>query len=123
MGECAKGSTNQICPETTVHGDIRLSPFYEVEDVVSFLDGAVKDFNNEMQEVSGRGPWSKFTLPESVVVGDNEVRRGKVELIWNGGMDTFKLYAGCAVSLTSDGHKALVQATREVHASVAPFSV
>ncbi|CAE8611760.1 unnamed protein product [Polarella glacialis] len=28
------GSFNQICPETTVHGDIRLSPFYEVETVV-----------------------------------------------------------------------------------------
>lgn len=36
--ECAKGSLNQICPETTVSGDIRLSPFYEVEDVKDAIE-------------------------------------------------------------------------------------
>jgi len=38
-------------------------------------------------------------------------------------METFKVYAGIAVRLDSEGHKALVQACRETYASVKPFSV
>lgn len=121
--ECAKGSLNQICPETTVSGDIRLSPFYEVEDVVKQMEEYVRDLNDEMGSIPSRGSWSSFVLPESVAVQPNELRRGKVELKWHGGMDTFKLYAGIAVSLDSEGHKALVQACRETYASVKPFSV
>mmetsp|Transcript_94041 Transcript_94041/g.261785 ORF Transcript_94041/g.261785 Transcript_94041/m.261785 type:complete len:534 (+) Transcript_94041:61-1662(+) len=121
--DCAKGSLNQICPETTVSGDIRLSPFYEVEDVVERIEAYVKDLNDEMGSLSTRGSWSPFVLPDSVALQPSELRRGKVELKWNGGMDTFKLYAGIAVSLTSEGHRALVQACRETYASVKPFSV
>jgi acetylornithine deacetylase len=121
--ECAKGSTNQICPETTAHGDIRLSPFYEVEDVVEAVETYVREFNEDLEHIHGRGPWSKFVLDENVKVNDNELRRGIIELKWPGGMDTFKLYAGVAVKLDSDGHKALVQACRESYASVVPFSV
>jgi len=121
--ECAKGSFNQICPETTVHGDIRLSPFYEVEDVVEAVEQYVKDLNNDMHEFTGRGPWSEFVLPESVAVNAGERSRAEVELKWMGNMDTFKLYAGLAVRLNSDGHKALVQAFRETNAGVKPFSI
>eukprot|EP00913_Durusdinium_trenchii_P014429 g13534.t1 len=46
-------------------------------------------------------------------IQDGENRQGKVELKWMGTMDTFKLYAGIAVKLESEGHKALVQAFRE----------
>jgi len=121
--ECAKGSTNQICPECTVHGDIRLSPFYEVEDVVEKVELYVREFNEDIASVPGRGPWSKFVLDDSVAVNDNELRRGKVELKWPGGLDTFKLYAGVAVKLDSEGHKALIQACRESFSAVKPFSV
>lgn len=121
--ECAKGSFNQICPETTVHGDIRLSPFYEVEDVVQRVEEYVKEFNDDLAEFAGKGPWSKFVLPSDVAVQDGELRSGKVELKWMGDMDTFRLYAGIAVKLDSEGHKALVQAFRETNAGVSPFSV
>ena len=62
--ECSKGSFNQIPSETTVHGDIRLgpfecsgrahgnvdlpsrlSPFYEVEDVVEHIERYVQDMS------------------------------------------------------------------------------
>ncbi|CAL1148284.1 unnamed protein product, partial [Cladocopium goreaui] len=113
--ECSKGSFNQIPAETTIHGDIRLSPFYEVEDVVEHIEQYIKDLNSELNdlETHNRGPWSKFVLPLNVQVQDGELRKGKVELNWMGNMDTFKLYAGIAVKLESDGHKALVQAFRE----------
>jgi len=121
--ECAKGSFNQICPETTMHGDIRLSPFYEVEDVVAAVEEYVKDLNNDMAEMTGKGPWSRFVLPDSCEVQSGESRRGQVELKWMNSMDAMKLYAGLAVRLDSDGHKALVQAFRETNAQVKPFSI
>lgn len=123
--ECSKGSFNQIPAETTIHGDIRLSPFYEVEDVVEHIEQYIKDLNSELDdlETHNRGPWSKFVLPLNVQVQDGELRKGKVELNWMGNMDTFKLYAGIAVKLESDGHKALVQAFRESNDGVSPFSI
>jgi len=121
--ECAKGSLNQICPETTISGDIRLSPFYEVEEVKEAIEQYVKDLNDEMDMIPTRGPYSKFLLAEDVEVQAGELRKGKLELKWQGDMDVFKLYAGIACSLNSEGHKALVQSCRETHASVKPFSV
>lgn len=121
--ECAKGSMNQICPETTVSGDIRLSPFYDVEDVKEAIEQFVKDINDELESLPTRGQWSKFVLPESVEVQANEKRRGEVLLKWQTDIDTMKLYAGIACTLDSEGHKALVQSFRETHASVKPFSV
>jgi acetylornithine deacetylase len=121
--ECAKGSVNQICAETTVHGDIRLSPFYEVEEVVTAVEQYVKDLNESIEELPVKGPYSKFALDDSVAVNDNELRRGVVELKWNGTMESFNLYAGVAVSLSSEGHKALVQSVRESYAGCKPFSV
>eukprot|EP00928_Gymnodinium_smaydae_P015281 TRINITY_DN15620_c0_g1_i2.p1 TRINITY_DN15620_c0_g1~~TRINITY_DN15620_c0_g1_i2.p1 ORF type:complete len:536 (-),score=128.78 TRINITY_DN15620_c0_g1_i2:206-1813(-) len=121
--ECAKGSLNQICPECTISGDIRLSPFYEVEDVVKAIEQYVQDINDSMEDMPHRGPWSKFVLDKSVAVNDGENRKGVVEVKWNGTMDTFKLYAGIAVSLDSVGHKALVQACREAYSEAKPFSI
>lgn len=123
--ECSKGSFNQIPAETTVHGDIRLSPFYEVEDVVEHMDQYVKDLNAELDdlETHNRGQWSKFALPSVVQVQTGELRRAQVEMHWMGDMSTFKLYAGLAVKLESDGHKALVQAFRESNDGVTPFSI
>jgi len=122
--ECAKGSLNQICPETTVSGDIRLSPFYEVEDVMKAVQSYVDDLNNfDLEQLPVKGEWSKFVLGSDVMTQPNELKRGLVELKWQGDEDTFKLYAGVAVSVASDGHKALVQACREANGSVKPFSV
>lgn len=123
--ESSKGSFNQIPAETTISGDIRLSPFYEVEDVVEHVEKYVEELNSELGdlETHNRGSWSKFVLPEHVQIQDGENRQGKVELKWMGTMDTFKLYAGIAVKLESEGHKALVQAFRESNDGVSPFSI
>lgn len=122
--ECAKGSLNQICPETTVSGDVRLSPFYEVDDVKASLERYVKELNdNDLEMLPTKGKWSKFVLEKGVMTQPGELRRGHVELKWQGDIDSFKLYAGIAVSLESEGHKALVQSFREVNGDVKPFSV
>jgi len=122
--ECAKGSLNQICPECTVSGDIRLSPFYEVEDVKKAIEQYVADLNSgDMQLLPTRGKWSKFVLGTEVMTQPGELRQGLVELKWQGDIETFRLYAGVAVTLDSEGHKALVQACRETYSVVKPFSV
>jgi len=122
--ECAKGSLNQICPETTVSGDIRLSPFYDVDDVKASIEQYVRDLNEgDMELLPTRGKWSKFALERDVQTQPSELRRGLVELKWQGDLDTFRLYAGLAVSLDSEGHKAIVQACRETAGAVKPFSV
>jgi len=121
--ECARGSFNQICAETTVHGDIRLSPFYDVEDVINKVDGYVTYVNQEMDRIQNRGPSSKFCLDDSVELQTGELRKGVVEMKWNGTMESFRLYEGVAVNMDSEGFKALIQACREVYSSVRPFSV
>eukprot|EP00929_Paragymnodinium_shiwhaense_P016587 TRINITY_DN12505_c0_g1_i1.p1 TRINITY_DN12505_c0_g1~~TRINITY_DN12505_c0_g1_i1.p1 ORF type:complete len:519 (+),score=131.78 TRINITY_DN12505_c0_g1_i1:182-1738(+) len=121
--ECQKGSTNQICPECTVHGDIRLSPFYEVEDVMAAIELYVKELNADMEELPVKGPYSKFVLGPDIEVAAGERKRGEIEFKWNGSLELAKLYAGVACSLTSESHKAIVQAHREVFASVKPFSI
>merc|ERR1712130_455002 len=92
-------------------------------DVKDRVEQFVADLNNEIQHLPTKGDWSKFVLDDSVALQPNELRRGKVELKWQGDMDTFKMYAGIAVNLDSDGHKALIQSVRETYASVKPFSV
>lgn len=121
--DCQKGGTNQICPECTVHGDIRLSPFYDVEDVMNAIEGYVKELNDDMEELPMKGPYSKFVLDPSIDVATGERRKGEVEMKWNGGLELAKLYAGVACSLTSESHKAIVQAHREAFAAVKPFSI
>lgn len=121
--ECAPGSLNQICPEAKVSGDIRLSPFYEVEDVVHAMETYVKELNEDVHELPGKGPWSKFELDDSVMTQPGELRRGTFSLKWKGDIDTFRMYAGVACRLDSEGHLALVQACRETYAAVKPFSV
>jgi len=121
--ECAKGSLNQICPETTVSGDIRLSPFYNVEDVMEHVGKYVQDINDEMESLPCPGTWTSYKLPDHVETQAGERRCGELELKWLGDLETFKCYSGIAVNLDSEGHKALVQAFRETNASVKPFSV
>jgi len=122
--ECAKGSLNQICPETTVSGDIRLSPFYEVDEAKAAVEQYVQDLNDgDLENLPTRGKWSKFCLEKNVETQPSELRRGKVELKWQGDVESMRLHAGIACSLDSEGHKALVQSCRETYASVKPFSI
>jgi len=122
--ECAKGSLNQICPETTVSGDIRLSPFYDVDEAKAAVEQYVQDLNDgDLEQLPTRGKWSKFVLERGVETQPSELRRGRVELKWQGDVESMRLYAGVACSLDSEGHKALVQACRETNGSCKPFSI
>lgn len=108
------GSINQIPPDCVVEGDIRLTPFYDVADVRVAMERYVADINaNPEALVNGavRGPHSHYVLPD-------EGRQATVELTW-----TFEGENGIACNISSPGHKALLDATKDVLGSVLPYSI
>lgn len=75
---CAPGSLNQLPPDCTIEGDVRLSPFYDVAAVRTAVNGYISDLNSDpsiLETPCIRGPHSKYTLPD-------EDRQGKVEFTW-----------------------------------------
>merc|ERR1719160_2239183 len=53
--ECTKGSINQIPPQCTAHGDIRLSPFYDIAEAKEAVTRYVKEINAEIDKLPCRG--------------------------------------------------------------------
>lgn len=118
--EVAKGSLNQIPPWASASGDIRLGPFYDVGVTMKRIEEYVSDINARIDRLPTRGSWSKYVLDPS---SGSEILRGKLELTWAGTATEAELYEGIACSLDSAGHKALVQATREVKGEAKPYSI
>ena len=111
---CTIGSLNQLPPECTIEGDIRLAPFYDVEKVRSCIEKVVAEINSNPASIESpqfHGPHSKYTLPD-------ENRNGKIELTWLSEGEN-----GVACNITSTGHKALLKATEKIIGNVKPYSI
>jgi len=111
---CTAGAINQLPPECTVRGDIRLSPFYDVSAVKKSIESYVEEINRNPQIIESpetHGPHSKYVLPD-------ESRSGTVALSWLSDGEN-----GIACDLTSQGFKALNEATKSVLGSSQPFSI
>ena len=107
--KCAVGSLNQLPPWVEISGDIRLTPFYEMRQMRSTVEGFVADMNANISSLRKFGPCSKYEIPDC---------KGKLELTWGaGGME------GIACSLDSDGHRAIVAATEAVLGEAKPYSI
>eukprot|EP00592_Proboscia_alata_P006087 CAMPEP_0194354438 /NCGR_PEP_ID=MMETSP0174-20130528/2601_1 /TAXON_ID=216777 /ORGANISM="Proboscia alata, Strain PI-D3" /LENGTH=457 /DNA_ID=CAMNT_0039123395 /DNA_START=71 /DNA_END=1444 /DNA_ORIENTATION=- len=119
--ECARGALNQLPPWTTISGDIRLTPFYDVAVVVEKVNGYIAELNEGMEDkIPTRGPCSKYTLEGD----DVDVKRGKLEMDWIfKDIEEVRLMEGIACDLTSTGLEALTQATKEVKGSVKPYAI
>ena len=72
-----KGGLNQLPPNCTISGDIRLTPFYDLTKVRARVEEYVAEMNADIDGVATRGPMSKYTLPEEA--GGNV---GKLEIKW-----------------------------------------
>lgn len=107
------GSINQIPGQATVCGDIRVTPFYDIQEVIKSVEGYVDDINKnpDMLARGQRGPHSKYELPQ-------ESLRGKVEIKFFDNVGR-----GVACNLESPGFKALVEAFTEVTGSCTPYSI
>eukprot|EP00300_Choanocystis_sp_HF-7_P030223 c39004_g1_i1.p1 GENE.c39004_g1_i1~~c39004_g1_i1.p1 ORF type:complete len:433 (+),score=109.42 c39004_g1_i1:75-1373(+) len=113
---CAEGGLNQLPPWCEVKGDVRLTPFYSLEECLAKLDGYVADINNNVEALANPqqiGQASKFSIPE-----DAGVRRGKIEFKLEG-----EPMRGIACNLNSPGFAALCQATQEVTGQAKPYSI
>lgn len=104
------GADNVIPAEATIQGDVRLTPFYKVEDAKAAIQRYVNEFNEKLHTVTEYSAAFKNALPDGT--------RGRVELQWVG-----DCYHGIAADLNSAGFKALDAATREVLGDSKPFSV
>ncbi|KAL5537659.1 hypothetical protein UlMin_045936 [Ulmus minor] len=104
------GGINQIPYECTVSGDVRLTPFYGVEDVIEKLQEYVDDINENIAKLESRGPVSKYVLPD-------ENLRGSLTLTFD------EANSGVACDLNSHGFHVLCKATEEVVGHVKPYSI
>ncbi|KAL7998734.1 putative peptidase M20, bacterial exopeptidase dimerization domain-containing protein [Plasmopara halstedii] len=110
--ESSVNGLNQIPPWTKIAGDVRLSPFYEMNEMVSKMTAFVEDLNTNISSLEGkRGPVSMYTL-------ESERCKGIVELVFDK-----NYYEGIACSLDSIGYKALHAAINEVLGQAKPFSI
>ncbi|XP_065175134.1 uncharacterized protein LOC135805072 [Sycon ciliatum] len=111
----AEGSFNQLPPWTKIIGDIRLTPFYNVEDVMSKIKTYVDELNaTDFAALPTRGPCSKYVVKSP----EGEDIKGVLTLEFEG--EPFK---GIACDLESDGHHMLRNATKEVLGKAEPFSI
>ncbi|KAL0834163.1 hypothetical protein Bca101_086052 [Brassica carinata] len=104
------GGINQIPGECTVSGDVRLTPFYDVKEVMKKLQEYVDDINTNVENLATRGPVSKYVLPD-------EDLRGRLTLSFD------EASAGVACNLDSRGYHVLCNATKEVVGHVKPYSI
>lgn len=104
------GGINQIPGECTVSGDVRLTPFYNVTDVMKKLQEYVDDINENIEKLDTRGPVSKYVLPD-------ENMRGSLTLTFN------EANNGVACNLDSRGFYVLCKATEEVVGHANPYSI
>ncbi|XP_006352852.1 acetylornithine deacetylase-like [Solanum tuberosum] len=104
------GGINQIPGECTVSGDVRLTPFYNVSDVIKKLQEYVDDLNANIEKLDTRGPVSKYVLPD-------ENLRGRMTITFD------ETSSGVACDLNSLGYKVLSKATEEVVGYLEPYSI
>ena len=105
------GSVNQIAGEAVIHGDIRVTPFYDVKEVMRASDADVADNNAHVDQLPTIGPDSKFVL-------EAEGLRGHLELTWGEGTSR-----GIACDLSSPGYAAMRDAFTEVTGSCKPMAI
>ena len=114
---CAPGGLNQIPPDATVSGDIRLTPFYEVDKVKSFLEKTVEDMNKKVGELPTRGPWSKFIIDDPKDPNGEKIV-GKLSIEWGE-----HLLTGIACDLTSPAFTKMCDSIQEVKGKSEPYSL
>ncbi|KAH9769604.1 Acetylornithine deacetylase [Citrus sinensis] len=125
------GGINQIPGECTVSGDVRLTPFYNVTDVMKRLQEYVDDINENIEKLDTRGPVSKYVLPDENIRGRHVLSLRYLTL----GRDDFRILPlsltltfdeatnGVACNLDSRGFHVLCKATEEVVGHVNPYSI
>jgi acetylornithine deacetylase len=101
-------SLNQIPEWASVSGDVRVTPFYDPDEVKRVLEQYVAHLNEHLEELD---VWHEAFRTEAAGA------RAKLELKW-----IFGPYKGVACDITSIGYKLLADATADVVGHVRPYS-
>eukprot|EP01126_Amoeba_proteus_P019532 TRINITY_DN2009_c0_g1_i5.p1 TRINITY_DN2009_c0_g1~~TRINITY_DN2009_c0_g1_i5.p1 ORF type:complete len:434 (-),score=81.17 TRINITY_DN2009_c0_g1_i5:514-1815(-) len=109
MIDMPPGAVNQIPAKCTIQGDIRLTPFYNVEHVKAAVERYVRDINANVNSLPTRGPGFSYTVGDKV---------GRIEFSWIG-----ETMLGVAVDLNSPGIQALSSVITEVYGECKPYSL
>ncbi|KAI3997896.1 hypothetical protein MKX01_036798 [Papaver californicum] len=105
------GSVNQIPFEGTISGDVRLTPFYDMKDVVKKLQEYMEDINANIENLDSRGPASKYILPDENLRGSLVISFDEAPMM------------GVACDLDSRGFHVLCKATKDVVGHCKPYSI
>lgn len=108
--KCTPGALNQLPPKTTIEGDIRLAPFYDIKEVKKRIEEWVSEINENPSKIESHGPHSHYVLD-----GDMS---GKLELTWLTAGEN-----GVACDLDSIGYKAIMFATKKILGETKPYSI
>jgi acetylornithine deacetylase len=103
------GAVNQIPGQCTFSGDIRVVPFYPIDEVIKSVQQFVAEVQADIFSLPTRGPGFSYQ------VGD---KKGSFEFKWNDG-----IYKGIACNLESAGFHVLNEATKAVLGSSKPYSL
>ncbi|CAN8274744.1 unnamed protein product [Cochlearia groenlandica] len=129
------GGINQIAGECTVSGDVRLTPFYDVDEVMKKLQEYVDDINSNIEKLATRGPVSKYVLPDENLRGRFgfflltlyilafRILKSLLIVSCRLTLSFDEASAGVACNLDSRGFHVLCKATEEVVGHVKPYSI
>ena len=113
--KCAPGGLNQIPPDATVSGDIRLTPFYDVDALKACIEAEVAAINADIEALPTRGPCSKYVIQPpgggDPIVGTSNSYGGD------------HLLTGIACDLTSPAFRLMCDAIEEVKGKAEPYSL
>jgi len=109
MVEHPPGAVNQIPGQATFQGDIRINPFYKVEDVMKKTLEIVEEVKKNILSLPGKGPKMAYQVGEQV---------GSIDFTFSPGF-----YRGIACNIESPGFIAFNEATKEVVGESVPYSI
>jgi acetylornithine deacetylase len=115
---CSSGALNQLPAECIIQGDLRLTPFYDINDVKIKIESYINNINQNpsiLQQPENcniiHGPQSKYILDNSNSNSsvESDVEKARIELTWLSSGEN-----GVACKLDSIGYKAIIEATKKV---------
>jgi acetylornithine deacetylase len=109
MVEHPPGAVNQIPGQATFRGDIRVTPFYKLEDVCAKMIEVANDVASKITTLPGKGPGMGYQVGETVASFDFTLDEGA--------------YKAIACDVESAGFKAFNDATKEIIGESKPYSV
>lgn len=112
--EMGENSVNQLPAWVEIAGDIRLTPFYSVEECMNKVSLYIADLNANLSAIPTRGPCSKYEVVEE----SGSTTKGKLTLTW-----TDAPFRGIACKLDSPGFECLCAAHKTVKGQVKPYSI